>query len=45
MFEGHPPIADNIYAFNIDVVEGDWNEVITDEKIGVTVVEIFYTVF
>ena len=45
MFDAYPTICDNIYTFNIDVIEGDWNEVVTDETIGVTVVEIFRSFF
>lgn len=45
MFSDYPLIADNIYSFNIDVVEGNWDYTSTDEKIGVTIVEIFRLFF
>jgi hypothetical protein len=45
MFSDYPLIADNIYSFNIDVVEGNWDYASIDEKIGVTIVEIFRLFF
>jgi hypothetical protein len=45
MFADYPRIAGNIYSFNIDVVEGDSNAVISDERPGVTIVEVFKTFF
>lgn len=45
MFSDYPLIADKIYSFNIDVVEGNWDDASTDEKIGVTIVEIFRLFF
>lgn len=45
MFSDYPLIADSIYSFNIDVVEGNWDYASTDEKIGVTIVEIFRLFF
>ncbi len=45
MFVDYPLIAGNIYSFNIDVVEGDSNAAISDERIGVTIVEVFKTFF
>ena len=45
MFEDYPHIAGNIYSFNIDVLEGDSNAVTSDERIGVTIVEVFKTFF
>ena len=41
MFADYPLIAGNIYSVNIDVVEGDSNAAISDERPGVTIVEVF----
>ncbi len=45
MFADYPRIAGNIYSFNIDVIEGDSNAVISDERIGLTIVEVFKIFF
>ena len=45
MFYEYPSIAENIYTFNINVIEGDWDDAVADERIGVTVVEIFRLFF
>ncbi|MEO6329486.1 MAG: DUF6169 family protein [Ginsengibacter sp.] len=45
MFADYPRIAGNIYSFNIYVPEGDNNIASFDERIGVTIVEVFKTFF
>jgi hypothetical protein len=34
MFADYPEIADNIFMFNIDVMDGNADESIADERIG-----------
>lgn len=41
MFSGHPEIANNIYMFNIDVLNGNPDFTISDERIGLTILEVF----
>lgn len=45
MFSAYPPLAENVYSFNIDVIRGDVTVAIEDERIGVTIVEVFKTFF
>lgn len=45
MFASYPHIASNVYSFNIDVLEGDADEVYADEQIGITIVDVFKTFF
>ena len=45
MFEGYPKIAGNIYSFNIDVADGNADMSGIDERIGMSVVEIFRIFF
>jgi hypothetical protein len=45
MFEKYPAFSDNVYTFNIDVIYGDADESISDERIGLTIVEIFKSFF
>lgn len=45
MFANYPELSDNVYSFNIDVLEGDPDMSITDERIGLTVVEAFKVFF
>lgn len=45
MFSEFPLIANNIYSFNIDITEGDADSAFTDERIGITIVEIFRLFF
>lgn len=45
MFAEYPDIAHTIYSFNIDVANGDVTSVATDERIGITIVEVFKAFF
>ncbi len=45
MFYEYPSIAENIYTFNIEVIEGHFYDAVADDRIGVTVVEIFRLFF
>jgi Family of unknown function (DUF6169) len=45
MFYQFPALAENIYTINIDVIEGDIEETIKDERIGQTIIEIFKLFF
>lgn len=45
MFEDYPQIAPNVYMFNIDVIKGDSNDSVTDERIGLTVLHVFNSFF
>lgn len=45
MFLEYPEIANSIYMFNIDVVEGDPELATTDERIGITILEVFNLFF
>lgn len=45
MFSDYPNIADNIFMFNIDVVDGDADELIADERIGHTIFRVFKIFF
>ncbi len=45
IFADYPQIAGNIYSFNIYVLEGDSNTAFSDERIGLTIVEIFKIFF
>lgn len=45
MFADYPFLAKHVYMFNIDVLDGNPEEVISDERIGVTVLEIFSLFF
>jgi hypothetical protein len=40
-----PHLAQNIFSFNIDVIDGNVNDAVSDENIGVTIVEIFKLFF
>lgn len=45
MFEDYSLIANNIYTFNIDVLDADQSKLINDERIGLTVVEVLKLFF
>ncbi len=45
MFLDFPKIADQVYMFNIDVIEGLPDETISDERVGRTVLEVFKQFF
>ena len=45
MFEDYPSIAKRIYTFNIDVIDGNINRLLNDERIGLTVVEVIRLFF
>ena len=45
MFSEYPHLAENIYSFNIDVIDGDNALTGGDERIGLTIVEVFKTFF
>jgi hypothetical protein len=44
MFDNYPELSKNIYSFNLDV-RGDWQFSKSDDRIGLTVVEIFRRFF
>jgi hypothetical protein len=45
MFYQYPSLAENIYTINIDVLEGTIEHIIEDNRIGITVIEIFKLFF
>jgi len=45
MFSDYPSIAENVFAFNIDVVSGEPSDSVTDERIGITIFEVFKIFF
>jgi len=45
MFSDYPAIAENIFSFNIDVLDGDADSSITDDRIGVTLLAVFNQFF
>ena len=45
IFSEYPDLADNVYSFNIDVVEGDYTLSGEDERIGLTIVDVFRNFF
>ena len=45
MFSDYPLIAKSIYSFNIDVIDGDAGFAKSDERIGLTIVEIIKNFF
>jgi hypothetical protein len=45
MFRDYADLTENIYSFNIDVVDGDTALAGSDEKIGLTIVEVFRIFF
>ena len=45
MFSDYPAIAQNVFSFNIDVLGGDAESSVTDDRIGVTILEVFKLFF
>lgn len=45
MFAGYPHIASQVYMFNIDVIEGNPDHGILDDRIGVTILQVFKAFF
>jgi Family of unknown function (DUF6169) len=45
MFKDYPGLGENIYSFNIEVIDGDTALTGGDEKIGLTIVEAFRIFF
>ncbi len=45
IFQDILSIAENIYTINIDVIEGDIYNSKEDERIGITIIEIFHLFF
>ena len=45
MFDDYPLIAEHIYTFNIDMIDGDAERLMHDERIGLTVVEVIRLFF
>jgi hypothetical protein len=45
MFSEYPELAANIYMFNIDVTEGGPDLTIADNRIGVTILDVFNIFF
>ena len=45
VFSDYPKVAERIYSFNIDILEGNANRSGKDERIGITIVEVFRLFF
>lgn len=45
MFSDYPEIAGKVYMFNIDVTNGDPDAAASDDRIGLTVLEVFKLFF
>ena len=45
MFTTYPNMASPVYMFNIDVIDGNPDEAIADERIGLTVLHVFKLFF
>lgn len=45
MFTDYPNLAQQVYMFNMDVLEGDTTRTATDERIGVTILTVFKLFF
>lgn len=45
MFAGYPEIAHQIFMFNIDVIEGNPDERLSDDRIGITILQVFNSFF
>ena len=45
MFSDYPAIAQNVFSFNIDVLDGNADSSITDDRIGITILEVFKLFF
>jgi hypothetical protein len=45
MFQEYPHIAEDVYSFNIDVIDGETFFAVADERIGLTIVEVFKAFF
>lgn len=45
MFYDYPDFSSHTFTFNIDVVSGSAEDALSDDKIGVTIVEIFKLFF
>ncbi len=45
MFADYPEIAENVFMFNIDVIDGNADDSIADERIGYTVFQVFKLFF
>jgi Family of unknown function (DUF6169) len=45
MFDEYPHLAKNVYSFNIDVITGDTALTGEDERIGLTIVQVFSIFF
>ena len=45
MFSDYPAIAQNVFSFNIDVLDGNADSSITDDRIGITILEVFRLFF
>jgi len=45
MFSDYPELSGNVYSFNIDVIENNTDITVADERIGLTVVEVFRIFF
>ena len=45
MFSEYPAIAENVFSFNIDVLDGNADGSVMDNRIGITVLEVFMLFF
>ena len=45
MFSDYPAIAQHVFSFNIDVLDGNADSSITDDRIGITILDVFKLFF
>jgi hypothetical protein len=45
MFADYPQIARQVYMFNIDVIDGNPDATVSDERIGLTILKVFNMFF
>ena len=45
MFSDYAAIAQHVFSFNIDVLDGNADSSITDDRIGITILEVFKLFF
>lgn len=45
MFADYPEIARNIFMFNIDVIKGNPDESVSDDRIGITILQVINSFF
>jgi hypothetical protein len=45
MFADYPEIANQIFMFNIDVIKGNPDDSVSDERIGITILQVINSFF